>query len=292
MSVAKPPTVRLRRLAAELRRLRAAAKLTHEEVIQQTGITRPTIYRIERARVRPQQRTLTTLLDLYEVSDEQRAEITALFMGAETQGWLRPSYHADLRDEYNAYIAFEAEASAVRNYESLFIPGLLQTEDYARAMTQGVWPSATTKDLDKHVQVRMERQVLLAKDDPLNLTAIIDEAALRRHVGGPLVMAEQMQRLQVLAERPNVTLQVIPYAAGAHPGMPGSFALLSFPDADDPEIVYIDSMANDLFLESEQDIRHYTTTFNTLARVALSPDDSLSLIAAMIHELMQEQETS
>jgi transcriptional regulator with XRE-family HTH domain len=284
--------VRLRRLAAELRRLRAAAKLTHEEVIQQTGITRPTLYRIERARVRPQQRTLTTLLDLYAVSDEQHAEITALFIGAETQGWLRPSYHADLRDEYNAYIAFEAEASVVRNYESLFVPGLLQTEDYARAMTQGVWPSATTKDLEQHVQARMERQVLLTKDDPLTFTAIVDEAALRRRVGGPAVMAEQMQQLQVMAQRPNVSLQVIPYDAGAHPGMPGSFSLLSFPDTDDPEIVYIDSMANDLFLESDQDLRRYTTTFNTLARVALTPDDSLSLIAATIHELTPEQETS
>lgn len=291
-SVTKPPTVRLRRLAAELRRLRTAAKLSHEQVTDRTGIARPTLYRIERARVRPQYRTMTTLLDLYEVSDEQRNAITALFKGAETQGWLRP-YRSDLRDELNAYIAFESEASTVRNYQSLFVPGLLQTEEYARAVIRGVWPSATAKDLEQHVQARMERQVLLTKDDdPLKLSAIVDEAALRRCVGGPAVMGAQMQRLQVMAERPNVTLQVIPYAAGAHPGMPGGFSLLSFPDPDDPEIVYIDSMANDLFLESEQDLRRYTATFNSLTKMALSADDSLSLIATMMHELTQGQETT
>ncbi|MFI9340772.1 helix-turn-helix domain-containing protein [Streptomyces sp. NPDC052773] len=289
--IGKPPTVRRRRLAAELRRLRKAAELSHEEVTEQTGISRTTLYRIESARVTPQPRTVITLLDTYRVGDAERGEIIELAKVADTQGWTRP-YHADLRESLTAYIAFEAEASGVRNYQSLFIPGLLQTEQYARAVIPGVWPSATTKDIDQHVQARMERQALLTKDNPLDLTVVIDEAALRRCVGGPAVMAEQMQRLQVAAKQPHVSVQVIPYAVGAHPGMPGSFSLLSFPDPDYDELVYIDSMAGDVFLESEADISQYTNTFNTLRALALSPDDSLSMIATAMHDLTREQETA
>ncbi|MFE4665274.1 helix-turn-helix transcriptional regulator [Streptomyces sp. NPDC056716] len=288
---AKPPTVRRRRLAAELRRLRKAAELSHEEVTEQTGISRTTLYRIESARVTPQPRTVIAILDTYRVGDADRSEILELAKGADTPGWLRP-YHSDLREQLTAYIAFEAEASGVRNYQSLFIPGLLQTERYARAVIPGVWPSATTKDIDQHVQARMERQALLTKDNPLDFTVVIDEAALRRCVGGPAVMVEQMQRLQVAAKQPHIGVQIIPYAVGAHPGMPGSFSLLSFPAADADEIVYIDGMAGDVFLESEADISLYTDTFSALRALALSPDDSLSLIATAMHDLTREEETA
>ncbi|WP_189454612.1 helix-turn-helix domain-containing protein [Streptomyces abikoensis] len=277
------PTVRLRRLAAELRRLRAGADLTREDVTEQTGINTATLYRIETARVRPQRRTLVALLDLYGVREPQRDEVLALSQGASAQGWLRP-YHSELPEEYTAYISFEAEARAVRNYESLFVPGLLQTEDYARAVIKGVLPMASAREIEQRVQARVERQAVLVKNDPLHLWAIMDEAALRRMVGGRDVMHKQLQHLTAATREPHMTLQVIPFGAGAHAGMPGSFVLMSFPEAEDPEIVYIDSMAGDLFLEAEADIRRYGAIFDNLRAVALSPDETSNLIAALAKE--------
>jgi transcriptional regulator with XRE-family HTH domain len=278
------PTVRLRRLSGELRRLRDVSQLTREDVAQRTGINEATLYRLETARVRPQRRTLMGLLDLYGVEDPQRSEILALSKQADEQGWLRP-YHADLPDEYTAYISFEAEGRSVRNYESSFIPGLLQTADYARAVIRGVLPSATTKEVDQRVRARIERQHVFTKERPLELWAIVDEAALRRLVGGAEVMTAQLRHLLSMIEQPYVTLQVIPFAAGAHPGMPGSFVLMDFPAAEDPSVIYIDSMAGDLFLEAEADIRRYEQIFDHLRAMAQSPDDSRALIDTLVNKV-------
>lgn len=278
------PTVRLRRLAAELRRLRAAADLSREDASEQTGINNATLYRIETARARPQKRTLTTLLNLYAVGTEQREYLTTLCRDAAKQGWLRP-YHSDLPEEYSAYISFEAEAAGVRNYESLFVPGLLQTEDYALAVVRGGLPSATDGEVADRVQARMERQGVLTKDAPLRLWAIVDEAALRRVVGGADVMRAQLLHLVEAVKAPNVTFQVIPFGAGAHPGMPGSFVLVDFSDPMDTDLIHIDSMAGDLFLEADADVRRYASIFDNLRAIALSPDDSASLIAELAHEI-------
>lgn len=272
-----PPTVRLRRLAAELRRLRAAAQLTREDVTDRTGINGATLYRIEKARARPQKRTLLALLDLYEAAAEQRADLLAVQSGSNDQGWLRP-YHSELPEEYTAYIGFEAEARAVRNYESLFIPGLAQTEDYARAVVKGGLPTAGQKEVAQRVQARMERQALLAKEHPLQLWAIVDEAAIRRMVGGRSVMQEQAQHLLKLMEEPHITFQVIPFDKGAHAGMTGSFVHMDFPDPADPELVYVDTPAGDLFLESEAEIRRYKSMFEHLQAVAVGPNDSADLL--------------
>jgi transcriptional regulator with XRE-family HTH domain len=277
------PTVRLRRLSGELRRLRDTSQLTREEVAQRTGINEATLYRLETARVRPQRRTLIGLLDLYGVEEPQRSEILALSKQADEQGWLRP-YHADLPNEYTAYISFEAEGRSVRNYESSFVPGLLQTEDYTRAVVRGVLPTSTTKEVHQRVRARIERQHVLTKERPLELWAIVDEAALHRLVGGAEVMTVQLRHLLAIAEQPHVTLQVIPFAAGAHPGMPGSFVLMDFPAAEDPSVVYIDSMAGDLFLEAEADIRRYEQIFDHLRAMAQSPDDSRALISTLAHQ--------
>lgn len=278
------PTVRLRRLAAELRRLRKGADLTREAVTDKTGINNATLYRIETGRARPQMRTLTGLLNLYEVDDEQRAYLTSLCRDASQQGWLRP-YHSDLPEEYTAYISFESEAQGVRNYESLFIPGLLQTEDYARAVIRGVLPAATDTEVEDRVRARIERQEVLTKDAPLKFWAVLDEAALRRVVGGPAVMRAQLDQLASAAKAPNVTFQVIRFGAGAHPGMPGQFVLMDFIDPMDTDLIYIDSMAGDLFLESDADISRYRTIFDNLVAVALSPNDSVSLVAGIASEL-------
>ncbi|MEX5709129.1 helix-turn-helix transcriptional regulator [Parafrankia sp. FMc6] len=280
-----PPTVRSRRLAFELRRLREAAGVTREQVSEETGINPATLYRHETATAssRPQRRTMIALLNMYGVTDQQRADLLALSRESDVQGWLRP-YHAELPEHYTAYISFEAEARTVRNYESLFIPGLLQTEDYARAVIRGNLPMASQTEIDQRVQARVERQALLTKDDPLRLWAVVDEAALHRQVGGPKVWQQQLAKIAKAAAEPHITVQVIPYAAGAHAGMLGSFVLMDFPNSADPEIIYVESMAGDLFLEAQADIRRYRLSFDNLAAVALSPDSSTSLIASLAAE--------
>ena len=275
------PTVRLRRLAAELRSLRAASGLTRETVVERTGINAATLYRIEHGRVRPQTRTLRTLLDLYGADQEQQAELLGLLRDARQRGWLH-AFQSELPEHYTTYIGFEGEADSVWDYESLFVPGLLQTEDYARAVIRGGLPNASRDEVERRVEVRMKRQKLLHNDSPLNLWGIVDEAALRRQVGGPEVMRAQFRHLMEVLELPNVTLQVIPFDAGAHPGMPGSFVFMQFAEAAIPDVIYIDSMAGELFLEEEAEVRRYRLTFEHLRAVAISPDASRSLVASII----------
>lgn len=281
---AKPPTVRLRRLAAELRRLRANAGYSREQVEEQTGVNEGTLYRLETARARPQRRTLVALLDLYHVGEPLRADLIDIARTADGQGWLRP-YHSELPEEYAAYISFEAEARAVRNYESLFIPGLLQTEDYARAVITGTLPMASQTEIEQRVQARMERQELLRGEEPLELWAIADEAAIQRMVGGPQVMRTQLAHLREAPDQPNITLQVIPFDAGAHPGMPGSFIYMEFGEPTDPELVYVDTLAGDLFLEADADVRRYAAMFDHLRATALSPANTTRMISTVIERL-------
>jgi transcriptional regulator with XRE-family HTH domain len=277
------PTVRLRRLAAELRSLRASSGLTRDEVVERTGINVATMYRIEHARVRPQTRTLRTLLDLYGVEKEQQAELVALLRDARERGWLHP-YESELPEQYMTFIGFEGEAESASNYESLFVPGLLQTEDYARAVITGVLPFASRDEVERRVEVRMERQEVLRGDNPLQLWGIVDEAALRRQVGSPAVMRAQFRHLLEASELPNVTFQVIPFDAGAHAGMPGSFIVLQFAEEAIPDVIYIDSMAGDLFLEAESDVRRYKLVFEHLRAVSASPDASRALLASLATE--------
>src|SRR6266571_3194371 len=273
----QPPTVRLRRLAAELRRLRAAGGLTREQVSEQTAINSATLYRIETAKVRPQRRTLMALLDKYGVMDEsRRVELIALSQQSNEPGWLQ-AYESELPERYTTYISFEAEARSLRAYESSFVPGLLQTEDYARATMEGGLPIARD-EVGRRVEARLQRQAVLSKKKPLKLWAVMDEAVMHRLVGGQKVMAAQLRRLVEASNEPHVTVQVLPYAAGAHPGMHGSFSVMDFPDAADPELVYIESMAGDLFLEREAEVRRYTGIFELLRATALNPADSVRLI--------------
>jgi transcriptional regulator with XRE-family HTH domain len=269
----RPPTVRLRRLAAELSKLRAEADLSREDAEKQTGINEATLYRIETARARPQKRTLVALLDLYGVTEPQRTDLLTLSRGAEHQGWMQP-YHAELPEEYATYIAFEAEARTLRNYESLYIPGLLQTEDYARAVITGTLPMASQTEVEQRVRARMERQELLRGDDPLKLWAIVDEAATRRVVGSPAIMRAQIKHITEATQASNITFQVISYGKGAHPGMSGSFVHMSFGDPLDPELVYLDTLAGDLFLEADADISRYRGMFEHLQAIALSPRET------------------
>ncbi|MGW0588473.1 helix-turn-helix domain-containing protein [Streptosporangium sp. NPDC002607] len=275
----QPPTVRLRRLAAELRRLRQEAGLSQAEVTEKTDVNLATLHRIETAKTKPQLRTLNALLDAYGVTGSQRTDLVTLQKEAKQRGWLH-GLEADLPDKYSAYIGLEAEAQQAINYESLFIPGLLQTEDYMRAMIRGVRPTVTDDEIEDRVAARMQRQALLEGDTPLHLWAILDQAALFRAVGGDLIMRAQLKHLAQQAKRPHITVQVIPFSAGAHPGMPGSFIVLKFA-ADNPDVIHIDSMAGDLFLEEETDIQRYNDMCQHLRAVALSPADTAALLASL-----------
>jgi transcriptional regulator with XRE-family HTH domain len=273
----KPPTVRLRRLAFQLRQLRAQAGLTREVVEEQTGINPGTLYRLEYARSRPQKRTLVALMNLYGATDDVRATLLDIARNADSQGWLRP-YQSELTDEYAAYINFEAEASSVRNYESLFIPGLLQTKDYALALGQGAGPTLPQDVVGRGIKARLERQERLTGKPALELWAIFDEAAIRRQVGGPAVMREQLSHLLEAANWPNVTLQLLPYDIGAHPGMSGSFVYMKFADPADPDLVYVDTLTGELFLETDQDLHEYSSMFDHLRASGLSPAKTKSMI--------------
>lgn len=275
------PSVRLRRLAGELRRLRAEAHLSGEDVFEATAINKSTLYRIESAKGRPHRRTMLTLLALYGAKDEERDYLLALLKESGTPGWLQ-SYHSDLPEEYSAYISFENEARGVRNYQSLFIPGLLQTEDYARAVIRGGRPTATDAEVEDRVRARMDRQGLLQRTPLLKYWAVVDEAALHRVVGGEEVMRAQLAHLLQASAAPNVTVQVIQYGIGAHPGMEGQFTMLDFPDPKDTDLIYIDSMAGGLFLESEADVRRFRSIFETLLALALNPMASSTLIADIL----------
>jgi len=275
--------VRLRRLAAQLRELRAECGMTQEEVSERTGIDRSTLYRLESAQQRPQRSTLIQLLDLYRVEEPRRGDLLTLLREAGQRGWLQ-QYRSELPDVYSDYIGFEDEARSISNYESLFIPGLLQTEDYARALLQGTLPYASSEEIESRVTARMARQALLDREDPPRLWAITDEAAVRRMVGGRAIMRGQLGQLREAAARPNVTIQVIPFDAGPHPGMDGAFVVLEFPDLADQSIVYAESAAGGLFLEEEVEIRRYMLMFEHLRAAALRPDETVTLLAAIAAE--------
>ncbi|MFF0308141.1 helix-turn-helix transcriptional regulator [Streptosporangium sp. NPDC004379] len=275
----QPPTVRLRRLASELRRLREEAGLSQTEVAEKTDVNLATLHRIETAKAKPQLRTLTALLDAYGVTGDRRTGLVALQKEAKQRGWIH-GFEIDLPDKYSAYIGLEAEAREAINYESLFIPGLLQTEDYARAVMRGVRPTITDDEIETRIAARLHRQALLESETPLRLWAILDQAALSRTVGDDAIMRDQLTHLAQQAQRPHITVQVIPFSAGAHPGMPGSFIVLKFDD-DGPDVIHIDSMAGGLFLEKEADIRQYNDTCQHLRAIALSPADTAALIASL-----------
>jgi transcriptional regulator with XRE-family HTH domain len=271
-------TVRLRRLAAELRALREAAGLDTKAVQELTEINPATLYRIETAKARPQRRTIVALLGAYGVDAEKRDELLELLKQSAEQGWLA-AYETELPEPLLHYVSFESEARSIRNYETILVPGLLQTQEYALAtVTQAGLPIPDAADVEQRVQMRMQRQELFNRADPLQLWAIVDEAVIHRVVGGQHVMIDQLERLLYAGKAAHITIQVVPFSAGAHAGMPGSFAIINFPDPQDADIVYSDSMAGDLFLETEAEVRRFSAVFEHLQATALSPTDSAQLI--------------
>jgi transcriptional regulator with XRE-family HTH domain len=271
------PTVRRRRLGLILRGLREKAGMTGEEVgaaIERSGSW---VSRVETGRVGLRGRDLHDLLDLYRLDDAGvRDELLALAREGKQRGWW--SKYADtLSGPYATYIGFESEAAELLVYETLVVHGLLQTEEYARVVSGSTIPSIQEEAVERRVQVRMARQTLLDRDTPLRLWAILDEAVLHRRIGGTSVLRGQLRHLLDAGERPNITIQVLPFSGGSNPGMIGSFTIVRFPVEEDPDIVYVESVAGDIFEESE-DTNWYNVVFDHLRAAALGPAESSQLI--------------
>jgi transcriptional regulator with XRE-family HTH domain len=273
------PTVRRRRLAAELRALREAARLTCEEVAEHMECSASKISRVETGRVSVSPRDVRDMLSLYGVGAQQRDSLVQLARESRQKGWWH-AYSDTIQPRFATYVGLEDAAAEIRTYEVSLVPGLLQTEDYMRAVIRAARPDATNAQVEKRVKARLARQLLLTDPDPPRYWAVIDEAVLCRTVGGPAVMHAQLNWLIARAALPHVTVQVLPFAAGAHAGMEGPFLIMGFPEQADPDVVYVDNTTAGIYLEEPAEILRYTLMFDHLRASALAPDDSLTRIAA------------
>ncbi|MGI5151438.1 helix-turn-helix domain-containing protein [Plantactinospora sp. CA-294935] len=278
------PTLRRRRLARELNVLRGSIHMTIEEAAANAGISPSHLSRVERALVGVRVPVVRALLMTYGADAPTVANLVEVAQTATQRGWWH-RYAGSIPDDYATYIGFESDASRIWNFELISIPGLIQTEGYTRAILRGGVARLTEEEIERRVEVRMRRQSLLHRDDPPALWVVLDEAAIRRQVGGPQTMVEQMQQLGTIANLPHVDVQVIPFETGAHPGTPGSFVVLGFADPADRDVVYIETMAGDLYPEGDADVQAAVQAFDRLRAMALSPNDSASLIQDAVKEL-------
>ncbi|MFC4060889.1 helix-turn-helix domain-containing protein [Planomonospora corallina] len=276
------PTARRRRLGIELRRLREAAGLNGTEVAAALGWSGTKVSRIETGRVSVHHGDVGDLLDHYKVTDDAlRRELIALARESRQKGWWHR--HRDtMKAGFDSYIGLEADAAVIRTYEAQVIPGLLQTEAYARAVIEATATRPSAGHVEKKIDIRLARQRLLTADDPVRLHAVLDEAVLVREAGGPETMREQLVSLLQRSELPNVTIQVLPFRGGAHPAMDGPFIILEFPDPVDPDLVYLEQATSGLILEDGDELAKYTQMFEKLTNRALTAEESVTLISSMI----------
>jgi transcriptional regulator with XRE-family HTH domain len=286
MPTRNSPTVKRRRLAAELRRHREAAHLTIDEVAERLEWSAAKISRIENARVGVLPRDVKFLLRTYGLTeaDEVWELLLALARESRQRGWWQQFGEA-VPDWFEVYVGLEAEAATIFAYDAEFVPGILQTEDYAWAIHRAQLPNATNTEIDKLVTVRMARQEILRSSDAPQLWLILNEAVIRRLVGNATVMQEQLDRLIEAAGFPNLTLQVIPFGAGAHAAMDGSFSLLGFPEPTDPQIVYVEYHTGALYLEKQPEVERYRLMFDHLRASALPVGASRDLMVRVAAEL-------
>jgi transcriptional regulator with XRE-family HTH domain len=278
------PTLRGRRLAMELQRRREATGMSREEVARQLEWSTSTIFRIETGRSRPQPGNVRVLLELYGVTGAERDGLIQLTREARQPGWWH-SFRDVLPNPYEVYIGLEAGAAAIRNFEPIVVPGLLQTEHYAREIFRNGPLELDPEEVERLLEVRMARQRILARDDRPRLWTVIDEAVIHRVVGSRDVMHEQLRHLADAAQQGKTTIQVIPYGAGAHAGTTGPFVILGFPEATDPAVVYVETLAGDIYLEEPSDVDRYTIAFDRLRAAALHPDESVQLIEQIASSL-------
>jgi len=271
------PTVRRRRLGQELRRLRELKGMTAEEVAERLLVSQSKISRLENGRRSISQRDVRDLCGVYEVEDHRIVDsLMQMAKDSRQQGW----WHSFGDIPYSVYIGLETDAASLRVYDPQVVPGLLQTRQYAEALITGALPETAAADVEKRVQVRLRRQErITAPENPLRLWTVMDEAALRRLVGNKSLMRDQLEHLVEQSQLPHVTVQVIPFDMGAHPGLNGQYAILEFPDAADSSVVYIEGVTSDLYLEKPNDVQKYSVMYEHLRAQALNPDQSRQFIA-------------
>jgi transcriptional regulator with XRE-family HTH domain len=281
VTVDEGPTLRRRRLGAELKRCREAAGLTQENVSRHFEWHAAKVTRIETARVAVTPRDVKDLLTLYNVRDEEYREalVELARLSRERTWW------TDYRDIMRPgnFIGLEAGAAVMRTWEPIILPGLLQTEDYMRALLQAGRPDDSPSDLQRRVSLRLTRQARLTGNRPLELHAVVDESAVRRTIGGPDVMAKQLAYLLEVVQRPNVTLQVLPFEVGAHQFLGGPAALLEFQETSHLDVVYLEGLAGDLYEEQPHEVVQYRREFDRLSAAALDPRGTVKMMESLLH---------
>jgi transcriptional regulator with XRE-family HTH domain len=272
----RSPTVRRRELGALLRKLRTEKGLTVEQAADQLMFSMSKLSRIETGHGVPTRRDIRDLCDLYCVTDDtERDRMKKLAEEGKQQAWWQ-SY--DL--PYSTYVGLEAEATAISDFQSSVVPGLLQTAEYARAGHEGAMPRLSPDEIERRIEAKLTRQAILTQESPPppSFTTVLDEAVLHRMVGGPVVMGVQLARLIEAANLPNVTIQVIPFTLGAHPGVESNFNILEMP-IPTPGVVFVEGLVGSIYLERPEELARYQQIFERLQDIALSPKDTIKLIA-------------
>jgi hypothetical protein len=285
---ASGPTVLRMLLGAHLRRLREAQSVSREDAGWEIRSSESKISRMELGRVSFKERDVADLLTLYGVDDEEeRARLLALAREANTQGWWH-RYGDVLPNWFQSYLGLEAAASLIRTYEVQFVPGLLQTSEYARAVVMLGHSRASAQEIDRRVGLRMARQKILTRPNATQLWSVIDEAALRRPIGGPDVMRAQLEGLIEATKLPNVRLQVMPFQTGGHAAAGGAFSILRFPEPDLPDVVYIEQLTSALYLDKRDDVDHYAVAMETLCVEAEQPDRTVEILTRILDDLTRQ----
>jgi transcriptional regulator with XRE-family HTH domain len=273
------PTVRRRRLGSELRKLRDANDLKLEEVAAELGVAPSTLSRIETGKAPTKSAYLNQMLEMYGVTDPAHRQVLVdMAREGHRKGWWA-AYDDVLPSGFDIYVGLEAETTGIRGYENSVVHGLLQTPDYARAVLRELLPRHTSEQIERQVDLRLARQRRLEEEPELDLWVIHDEAVIRRVVGGPVVMHAQLKRLLAMAELPGITLQILPFANGAHAGLRGPFNILEFADRIDSRVAHVESVGGFLYLEKEKEVRQCADSFDRLRASALAPAASIDLIA-------------
>ena len=279
------PTVLRILLGSQLRLLREVKGITREEAGYAIRASGSKISRMELGRVSFKERDVTDLLKLYGVDEDETATLVALAIQANSPGWWH-KYGDVLPDWFQVYVGLEEAASLIRLYEVQFVPGLLQTADYARAVVRLGQPGAAPEEIVRRISLRMGRQELLTKPGGPRLWAIVDEAALRRPIGGKEVMRAQLEQLILATEEPQVTLQVMPFRSGGHAAEAGAFTIMRFPEPDLPDVVYLEQLTSALYLDKRDDVEKYTEVMERLSVESESPERSVDILSGMLEEVM------
>jgi transcriptional regulator with XRE-family HTH domain len=279
------PTILRIVLGTQLRRLREECGITREAAGDAIRGSHAKISRLELGRVGYKERDVSDLLTLYGVTDERAREgYLTLARQASTAGWWQ-KYTDVMSPWFDRLLGLEEAASLIRMYEVQFVPGLLQTEDYARAVVRLGHPRASQEDIERRVELRADRQAILSRPHAPKLWAVVDEAVLRRPLGGPSVMREQIKRLLWAAEQPNITLQVAPFAIGGLAAAGGPVTILRFQEPDLPDIVYLEQLTTSLYLEKREEVENYMVVMDRLSATADPPARTTAFLERLLSEM-------